>query len=392
MFGSYRESLTDDQKLIASTVNQIMRKFGDDYWHGVEVAGKYPNDFVAEFEGAGLTALPVPEEYGGAGLGIREASLVLEEINAHGGNCQPFHGQYYLSFMISKFASSMLKKQYLPSLAKGKLRMQTFALTESEAGSESTRIKTFAEKKNGMYIVRGHKIYISRIEHSDLMVLAARTTPYDSVEKKTDGISLFLVPLKDASGLRVQRITTMFNSQTYEVFLDDLTIPEENRIGEEGKGFKILLNVLNPERILLASECIGDARWFIRKSVDYAKDRIVFGKPIGANQGIQFPIADAYAKLLAAERVRARAAELYDRGADEKAVGEYANISKYLAAECSWQAANTAMDVFGGNGMAVDYHIERKFRETRLYRIAPISQNLVLAYIGHTVLGLPRSY
>jgi len=389
---SNRERLTDEQKLIVSTVNQIMRKFGENYWRSLDIARKYPDDFISEFESAGLTALPVPEEYGGAGLGIREASLVLEEINALGGNCQPFHGQYYLSFMISRFASSKLKEQYLSSIAKGKLRMQTFALTESEAGSESTRIKTFAEKKNGEYIVKGHKIYISRMEQSDLMVLAARTTPYDSVEKKTDGISLFLVPLKDANGLRMQRINTMFNSETYEVFLDELKIPEENRIGEEGKGFRILLNVLNPERILLASECIGDARWFVKKSVEYSNARIVFGKPIGSNQGVQFPIADVYAKLIAAEKIRWHAAELYDGDADERTVGEYANISKYLAAECSWQAANTAMDVFGGNGMAVDYDIERKFRETRLYRVAPISQNLVLAYIGHNILGLPRSY
>jgi acyl-CoA dehydrogenase len=392
LFGSNREGLTGEQKLMVSTVNQIMHKFGEDYWKDIDIARKYPDDFVAEFESAGLTALPVPVEYGGAGLGIREASLVLEEINAAGGNCQPFHGQYYLSFMISRFASSKLKEQYLPPIAKGKLRMQTFALTESEAGSELARIKTFAEKKDGEYLVKGNKIYISRIEHSDLMVLAARTTPYDSVEKKTDGISLFLVPLKDANGLRVQKISTMFNSQTYEVFLDDLKIPEENRIGDEGKGFRILLNVLNPERILLASECIGDARWFINKSVEYAKDRIVFGRPIGSNQGVQFPIADVYARLLAVDKVRWHAAELYDEGADEKTVGEYANISKYLAAECSWQAANTAMDVFGGNGVSVDYHIERKFRETRLYKVAPISQNLVLAYIGHNILGLPRSY
>ncbi|MDV3243642.1 MAG: acyl-CoA dehydrogenase [Nitrososphaerales archaeon] len=272
------------------------------------------------------------------------------------------------------------------------MRLQSLALTEPEAGSESTKIKTFAEKRGGFYHVKGHKVFISRVEHSDLMVLVARTTTYERVEKKTDGISLFLVPLGEAKGIEAHKLKMMFNSQTYELFIDDLRIPESNLIGEEGEGFRYLLNVLNPERILLAAECIGDARWFIDRSVEYAKGRVVFGRPIGSNQGVQFPIAEVYAKLLAAENVRTSAAELFDSGADERSVGEYANAAKYLASECSWQAANVAMDVHGGSGLAVGNHIERKFRETRLYRVAPISNNLVLSYIGEHVLGLPRSY
>jgi alkylation response protein AidB-like acyl-CoA dehydrogenase len=270
--------------------------------------------------------------------------------------------------------------------------LQTFALTEPEAGSESTRIKTFAEKKGDRYVINGHKIFISRIEHTDLMVLAARTKPYETVQRKTDGISLFLVDLREAKGIESHRIATMLNSQTYEVFFNDLELPDESLIGQEGAGFACLLGVLNPERILLASECIGDSRWFIRKAVDYGKSRVVFGKQLGSNQGIQFPIAEVYGKLVAAEMVRWRAAQLFDSGHPEKVVGEYANISKYLASECSWQAANVAMDTYGGNALAVNNHLERKFRETRLYRVAPISQNLVLAYIAHNILDLPKSY
>jgi alkylation response protein AidB-like acyl-CoA dehydrogenase len=392
LFGTRKEGLSDAQRLIVETVNGLAKKFGEEYWAKLDKRREYPNELVAEMGKLGLAGLAIPKEYGGAGYGVREASLVLEEINAAGGNAQPFHGQYYLSFMVSKFASKHSKDEYLPSLASGKTRMQTFALTEPEAGSESTKIKTSAEKRGGKYLIRGHKIYISRMEQTDLLVLAARTTPYSEVKKKTDGISLFLVELKKAKGLEAHRIETMFNSQTYEVFIDGLEVPERNLIGEEGKGFGYILDVLNPERILLASECIGDARWFIQKSVEYAKNRIVFGKPIGSNQGIQFPIADTYAKLVAAEKVRWSAAEMYDRGSDGKSVGELANTSKYLASECSWQAANVAMDVYGGSGMAVASQIERKFRETRLFRVAPISQNLILAYIAQNVLGLPRSY
>ncbi len=392
MFGVAKEGLSDEQRLIVKTVGELAKKFGEDYWHKLDQEKKYPAEFVAEMGRAGMAGLPIPKEYGGAGYGVREASLVLEEINSTGGNSQPFHGQYYLSFMVSGFASREAKQKFMPGLASGKLRLQTFALTEPEAGSESTKIKTSAQKVGDRYVIRGHKVFISRLEHTDLLVLAARTTPYKSVKRKTDGISLFLVELKGAKGIEMHRIETMFNSQTYEVFIDGLEVPEENLIGEEGQGFRYILDVLNPERILLASECIGDARWFIEKSVEYAKNRVVFDRQIGSNQGVAFPIAEAYARLLAAEKVRWSAAEMYDKGADQKAVGELANASKFLASECSWQAANVAMDVYGGAGMAVSNHIERKFRETRLFRVAPVSQNLVLAYIAQSVLGLPRSY
>ena len=392
MFGIRKEGLSDEQRLIVSSVNELALKFGEEYWTRLDNRKEYPDEFVSQMGKLGLAGLPIPKEYGGTGYGVREASLVLEEINSTGGNSQPFHGQYYLSFMVSKFASDYLREKYLPGLADGRIRMQTFALTEPEAGSESTRIKTSAKKHGDKYVIRGHKVFISRMEQTDLVVLAARTTPYSDVKKKTDGISLFLVELRNAKGLDVHRIETMFNSQTYEVFIDGLEVPVQNLIGEEGDGFKCILDVLNPERILLASECIGDARWFIMKSVEYAKSRVVFNRPIGSNQGVQFPIADTYAKLVGAEKVRWSAAEMYDRAADERSVGELANTSKYLASECSWQAANVAMDVYGGSGMAVASQIERKFRETRLYRVAPISQNLVLAYIARSVLGLPRSY
>lgn len=391
MLGVQRK-LNDEQRLIIESVRGLMKKFDEGYWSRLDREKSYPEDFYGELEKQGMTAVSIPVEYGGAGYGLREACLIVEEINAMGGNAQPLHGQFYLSFVLSKFGSDQLKERYLPKLAKGELRIQTLALTEPDSGSDTTRIGTFAERKDGAYLVRGHKLFISRIEQSDLMVLVARTTPYDTVKKKTDGISLFLVDLRSAKGITWRKIETMFNSQTYELFIDGLEVPEENIIGSEGKGFYHLLDVLNPERILLASECIGDARWFIDKAVNYAKNRVVFGRPIGQNQGVQFPLAEAYANLVAAAELRWAAAELFDTNAESKLVGEYANIAKYIAAECSWKAANVAMDVYGGMGLAVNAHVERKFRENRLYRVAPVSQNLALAYISHHVLELPRSY
>jgi acyl-CoA dehydrogenase len=387
-----RKRLNEEQELMLASVDRLMEKFDESYWGRLDREGSYPDEFVSAMEGQGLAAVPVSKEYGGPGLGVLDSSLILEEINALGGNSQPFHGQYYLLFALSRFASPRIKEKYLPLIAGGKLRLQSLALTEPEAGSDSTRIRTSAEKKGDRYIVKGHKIFISRLENSDLMVLVARTTPYDRVEKKTEGISLFLVPMDEVSGMESHRLEMMFNSQTYELFIDGLSVPTENLIGEEGKGFKCLLSILNPERILLSAECIGDARWFVNKSVEYAKQRVVFGRPIGSNQGVQFPIADVYARLLAADGLRTTAAQLFDSGRDDGAVGEYANASKYLASECSWQAANVAMDIYGGSGLAVANHIERKFRETRLYRVAPISNNLVLSYLGEHVLGLPRSF
>ena len=387
-----RGSLSDERKLMLGSVDRLMEKFDEAYRGRLDREGAYPDEFVDAMEGQGLGAVPVSKEYGGPGLGVFDASLILEEINSMGGNSQPFHGQYYLLFALSKFASQGMKEEYLPKIAKAELRLQSLALTEPEAGSESTKIKTSAERKGDTYVVKGHKVFISRIENSDLMVLVARTTPYEKAEKKTDGISLFLVPLDGVEGMESHRLDMMFNSQTYELFIDELKIPAASLIGEEGKGFRYLLSILNPERILLSAECIGDTRWFVEKSVEYAKQRVVFGRPIGSNQGIQFPIAEVYARLLAADKVRTAAAQLFDSGGDDGAVGEYANASKYLASECAWQAANVALDVYGGSGLAVAIHVERKCRETRLFRVAPISNNLVLSYIGEHVLGLPRSF
>jgi acyl-CoA dehydrogenase len=392
VFAGEGRKLSDEQKLVLTSVDRLMEKYDEAYWGKLDREGAYPDEFADAMEDLGLASAPIPREYGGPGMGALDSSLILEEINAMGGNCQPLHGQYYLLFALSKFGSNEMKERYLPRIAKGELRLQSLALTEPEAGSESTRIKTSAEKRGNFYVVKGHKVFISRVENSDLMVLVARTTPYEKVAKKSDGISLFLVPLDKAQGIESHRLKMMFNSQTYELFIDELKVPVENLIGEEGKGFRYLLNILNPERILLSGECIGDSRWFIEKSVEYAKQRVVFGRPIGSNQGIQFPIAEVYAKLLGAEKVRTTAAELFDSGADDKTVGEYANAAKYLTSECSWQAANVAMDVYGGTGLAVENHIERKFRETRLYRVAPVSNNLVLSYLGEHVLGLPRSF
>jgi acyl-CoA dehydrogenase len=385
---------TDEQKILLSTIRDLMKKYDVKYWRELSKSELYPDKFVREMEALGLASIPIQKEFGGPELGLREASIVLEEINANGGNSQHFHGQYYLLFMITKYASEHLKKKYLPEVVAGKLRLQSFALTEPEAGSESTRIKTFAKKRNGeeKYEISGHKIFISRVKQSDLMVLVARTKPYESVENKLDGITLFLVDLREAKGIDIKEIKTMFNSQTYELFIDGLVVPSENVIGKPDDGFRYLLSVINPERILIAAESVGDAKWFIEKSIGYANTRVVFGKQLGANQSIQFPIASVYAKTVATDSIVWQAATMYDHGVDDKTFGKYANIAKYLAVECSTEAANVAMDVHGGYGMTLDMDVERKMRENRLYRVAPISQNLVLAYVAHNVLKLPRSY
>ena len=375
---------SDAQKLLVSTVGRLMEKFGPEYWRDLDAQEAYPEAFVSAFETQGFGSLLLPEAYGGTGGTLTDACLVLEEIHARGGNAQPFHGQYYLSFLLSRFASEALRRTYLPALARGELRMQSFALTEPDAGSDLTRIATTANRSGDVYRIRGRKVFISRVEQSDLMVLVARTAAPAAGAKPTEGLTLFLVERT--------RIRTMFNSQTYELFLSDVEVPVGNVIGEAGRGFDHLLHVLNPERILIASECVGDARWFIDRSVEYAKRRVVFGRPIGSNQGVQFPLADAHARLVAADLVRWHAARLYESDANGKEVGAAANLAKYLASECSWRAANVAMDVHGGYGMARDMDIERKMRETRLYQVAPISNNLVLAHVAHQVLGLPRSY
>lgn len=385
--------LSDEQQLILQSVSDLLERFNENYWENLDRYRKYPTELVREFEKAGLMAVPIPTEYGGAGLGLKEACLILEEVNGKGGNAQPFHGQYYLSWIISKYARESVKKKYLPRLARGEIRMQTLALTEAEAGSDTTRIKTFAKKRGDRFVVNGHKIFASRVKFTDLMILVVRTVPYDEVMKKTDGLSVFLVDLRESEGIDALEIETMFNSQTYELFIENLEIPEDNLIGELNGGFKTILYALNPERILLASESVGDARWFIEKSVDYSKNRKVFGRAIGQNQGVQFPIADTYSKLVAADAVRWKAVDLFDSGSqDVRRIGELANIAKYLSAECAWQAANIAMDTFGGYGLSIDTGIQRKFKESRLYKVAPISHNLVLTYIATNVLGLPKSY
>ncbi len=369
-----------------------MDRFGPDYWKDLEEHEAYPEAFVKEFEAQGFGSLLIPREHGGAGGSLSDAARVVEEIHARGGNAQPFHGQYYLSFLMSRFASAALKEKYLAPVARGQLRMQSFALTEPKSGSDLTRISTTARREGDRYIIRGNKVFISRVEQSDLMVLVARTAEPQAGAKRTEGLSLLLVDLREAKGLERTRIRTMFNSQTYELFLNDLEVPAPNLIGEEGRGFDALLHVLNPERVLIASECLGDARWFVDRATEYAKSRVVYGRPIGANQGVQFPIADAYARLVAADLVRWEAAWLYESDARPPEVGALANLAKYLASECSWRAGNVAMDVFGGYGMARDMHVERKLRETRLYQVAPVPNNLVLSYVAHNVLGLPRSY
>ena len=383
---------SDAHKLLVSTVGRLMEKFGPGYWRDLDAQEAYPEAFVSAFETQGFGSLLIPEAYGGTGGTLTDACLVLEEIHARGGNAQPFHGQYYLSFLLSRFASETLRRTYLPALARGELRMQSFALTEPDAGSDLTRIATTANRTGDVYRIRGRKVFISRVEQSDLMVLVARTAAPAAGAKPMEGLTLFLVDLREAKGIERTRIRTMFNSQTYELFLSDVEVPVGNVIGEAGRGFDHLLHVLNPERILIASECVGDARWFIDRSVEYAKRRVVFGRPIGSNQGVQFPLADAHARLVAADLVRWHAAHLYESDANGKEVGAAANLAKYLASECSWRAANVAMDVHGGYGMARDMDIERKMRETRLYQVAPISNNLVLAHLAHQVLGLPRSY
>src|SRR5436309_2427202 len=377
--------------LLTGNANQI--HFNEDYtrrtFPGEPFLGRrVVNGFLTVAIAAGLLVDLTSRN----GFQVGPEALLLEEIHARGGNAQPFHGQFYLSFLVSRFASEAIRRTYLPDLARGTLRMQSFALTEPDAGSDLARIATVAERTGDVYRIRGHKVFISRVEQSDLMVLVARTAPHTDGAKGTDGLSLFPVDLREAEGIVRTRIRTMFNSQTYELFLNDVEVPAGNRIGAEGQGFEPLLHVLNPERILIASECIGDARWFIDRSVEYAKGRVVFGRAIGTNQGIQFPLADAHARLFAADLVRWHATALYEADADPKEVGEHANIAKYLASECSWRAANVAMDVHGGYGMARDMHVERKMRETRLYQVAPVSNNLVLAHIAHHALGLPRSY
>jgi acyl-CoA dehydrogenase len=372
-------------------VRRLCERFGNEYWRDLDERRAYPESFVQAMSEAGYLATLIPEAYGGSGLGIREASIILEEINRSGGNAAACHAQMYIMGTLLRHGSEEQKRRYLPQIAAGTLRLQAFGVTEPDAGSDTTHIRTRAVPTDNGYLVNGQKIWTSRVEHSDLMLLLARTTPLEQVAKSTEGISLFLVDLRTAvgQGVTIKPIRTMINHHTAQVFFDNLLIPRTNLVGEEGQGFRYLLDSLNAERILIAAESIGDGSWFIERTVDYANQREVFGRPIGQNQGVQFPIAQAYINLQAADLMRFKAADLFDRQAP---CGAEANMAKLLAADAAWQAANVALQTHGGFGFASEYDIERKFRETRLYQVAPISTNLVLAYIAQHVLHLPRSY
>ena len=373
---------------LRSAVREVCDRFPGEYWRGLE-PDRYPEEFVAALTQAGYLGALVPEQYGGGGATLTEASVILEEISASGGNPSACHAQMYIMGTLLRHGSDEQKEQYLPQIADGSLRLQAFAVTEPGAGSETTKIRTKAEKVDAGGLVNGQKIWTSRALYSDLMLLLARTTPYDDCVKKTDGLSTFLIDMRKVDGITIKPIATMMNHNTTEVFFDDVLIPDEALIGEVGKGFRYILDGMNAERILIASECLGDGRFLLERAVQYANSREVFGGPIGANQGVQFPLARAYAALRAADLVRFEAARMYDAG--EKCAEE-ANMAKLLASEASWAAANASLDAHGGFGFAVEYDIERKFRETRLYQTAPINNNLVLAYLGQHVMGLPKSY
>lgn len=379
------------QQDLRSAVGELCRQFPDTYWRELDRKQAYPEDFVKTLTESGYLSALIPEAYGGSGLGISEASIILEEVNHSGGNSAACHAQMYIMGTLLRHGSEAQKQDYLPRIASGELRLQAFGVTEPTTGTDTTQLKTMAVRQGDRYIVNGQKVWISRAEHSDLMLLIARTTPLDQVKKKTEGLSVFLIDLRSAvgNGVSIRPLKTMMNHATTEVFFDNLEVPLENRVGEEGLGFRYLIDGLNAERILIAAECVGDGRWFIERSVNYAKERVVFNRPIGKNQGIQFPIGRAHVNVEAADLMRVHAAELFDAG---KPCGAEANMAKLLAADASWEAANVAVQTFGGFGFAEDYDIERKFRETRLYQVAPISTNLILSYIAEHVLGLPRSF
>lgn len=382
--------MIEAEQSIRTAVRQLCAKFGDAYWRQLDRDRAYPEDFVNALAEAGWLGVLIPEQYGGAGLGIREASVIVEEINRSGANSAACHAQMYIMGTLLRHGAAEQKDRYLPDIAAGKLRLQAFGVTEPDAGSDTTAIKTSAVRKGDGYIINGQKVFTSRAEHSDLMLLLARTTPLDQVQKRTEGISAFLVDLRQADdAVTITPLDTMMNYDTTQVYIDNLEVPSEALIGEEGRGFRYIIDGWNAERILLAAECVGDGRWFIERASRYAGERVVFGRAIGQNQGVQFPIAHAFAQVAAADLMRKQAADLFDAG---QPCGPEANMAKLLASEASWQAANVCLDTHGGFGFASDFDVERKFRETRLYTIAPISNNLVLAYLGQHVLGMPRSY
>ena len=372
-------------------VRELCARFDNEYWRSLDEQAAYPDAFVSALSDAGWLSVLIPEEYGGGGLGVTEASVVLEEINRSGANSGACHAQMYIMGALVRHGSDEQKRRYLPEIAAGRLRLQSFAVTEPTTGTDTTKTRTMAVRRGDSYIVNGQKVWISRIQHSDLMLLLARTTPIEQVTKKTEGLSMFLVDLRGAEqrGMTVRPIRNMVNHETNEVFFEDFEVPAHGLVGQEGQGFRYILDGMNAERILIAAECIGDGYWFIDRARTYAGERVVFDRPIGKNQGVQFPIARAYANVRAADLMRYEAARLFD---DRQPAGAEANMAKLLAADASWEAANVCLQTHGGFGFAAEYDVERKFRETRLYQVAPISTNLILSYIGEHVLGMPRSF
>lgn len=382
---------TDKFQEIRDAVRALCAEFPDEYFRKIDEQRGYPEAFVDALTKAGWMAALIPQEYGGSGLGLAEASVIMEEINRSGGNSGACHGQMYNMNTVLRSGSTAQKKKYLPKIAAGELRIQAMGVTEPTTGTDTTKLKTTAVKKDGRYVVNGQKVWISRVQHSDMMILLARTTPLADVKKKSEGLSCFLVDLHQAvgHGLTVRPIPNMVNHETNELFFDNLEIPEENLIGEEGKGFKYILDGLNAERTLIAAECIGDGYWFVDRATKYANERVVFDRPIGRNQGVQFPIAESYIEVEAANLMRFKACELFDA---HLPCGAEANMAKHLAAKASWDAANVCLQTHGGFGFACEYDVERKFRETRLYQVAPISTNMIFSYVAEHVLGLPRSF
>jgi len=384
--------MTETFSDIRTSVRALCEGFPGEYWRDLDADGAYPEAFVKALTEGGFLAVLIPEAYGGAGLGLAEACAILEEIQKSGGNAAACHAQMYTMGTLLRHGSDAQKEKYLPQIAAGDLRLQAFGVTEPTSGTDTSRIKTTAKRDGGGYVINGQKVWTSRAEQSDLMLLIARTSPRDAGDKPLDGLSVFLVDMRDAKGsgaMTIRPIEAMINHHATEIFFDDLRVPADNLIGEEGKGFRYILDGMNAERILIAAECIGDARWFIDKASAYANEREVFGRPIGQNQGVQFPIARSYAAVEAANLMVEKAAARFDRG---KPCGPEANMAKLLASEASWAAADMCLQTFGGYGFAREYDVERKFRETRLYQIAPVSTNLVLSYIAEHVLGLPKSY
>ncbi len=382
-------TLTEEQQALRKAVADLCQLYPGSYWRELDARRAYPEAFVQELSKAGYLAALIPEAYGGSGLGILEGGLILEEINRSGGNAAACHAQMYIMGTLLRHGSEAQKARYLPQLASGALRLQAFGVTEPNSGSDTTQLQTTAVRRGDTYVVNGQKIFISRVMQSDLLLLLARTTPPSEVLKRTEGLSVFLLDIRDLPGFEVRPLQTMLNHSTNVLFFDDVEIPADSLVGVEGKGFSHILDGMNAERVLVASQSIGDGRWFVEKAAQYARDRVVFGKPIGANQGVQFPIAKAHMAVEAADLMRLRAAAMFDAG---EPCGPQANMAKYLSSEAAWEAANACLDCHGGYGFASEYDVERKFRETRLYKTAPVNNNLVLAYVGQHVLGMPRSY